>query len=101
MLVEEHPDKISQSHHCVCVHAKAKARNQQTSNEKRKMQKACERGIKQTSMIDTGSIAYGRRDDKPQDKQKKKKQESKKANRHARKQEIRQTSKKANKMWCL
>ena len=49
------------------------------------MQKACERGIKQTSMIDMGSIAYGKRDDKPQDKQKK--QESKKANRQARKQE--------------
>ena len=63
------------------------------------MQKACERGIKQTSMIDMGSIAYGKRDDKPQDKQKK--QESKKANRQARKQERRQTSKKTNKRWCL
>ena len=58
------------------------------------MQKACERGIKQTSMIDMGSIAYGRRDDKPQDKQKKNKkarkqtgmQESKKEDKQAKKQ---------------
>ena len=58
------------------------------------MQKARERGIKQTSMIDMGSIAYGRRDDKPQDKQKKtRKQESKQACKKARKKTNKQKSK--------
>ena len=33
------------------------------------MQRACERGIKQISMVDMASIAYGKRHDKPQDKQ--------------------------------
>ena len=42
---------------------------QQTSNGRKKMQRTCEKGIKQISMIDMASIAYGRRHDKPQDKQ--------------------------------
>ena len=49
-------------------------------------------------MIDMGSIAYGKRHDKPQDK--KNKQESKKTDRQASKQERRQISKKGNKRWC-
>ena len=36
----------------MCVHAKAKTRNQQTSNGKKEMRRACERGINQISMID-------------------------------------------------
>ena len=52
------------------------------------MQRACERGIKQISMIDMASIAYGRRHDKPQDRQKNKK---------ARKQTGKQVNKKEDK----
>ena len=37
------------------------------------MQRTYERGIKQISMIDMASIAYGRRHDEPQDKQTNKK----------------------------
>ena len=37
------------------------------------MQRAYERGIKQISMIGMANIAYGKRHDKPQDKQKNKK----------------------------
>ena len=47
------------------------------------MQRAYERGIKQISMIGMANIAYGKRHDKPQDKQKTKKgrrQTRKKAN---------------------
>ena len=51
-LISKHPRSM-------CVHAKAKAkaktRNQQTSNERKKMQRAYERGIKQISMIDMES----------------------------------------------
>ena len=57
---------------------------------KEKMRRAYERGIKQISMIDMASIAYGRRHDKPQDKQTNKKvrrqtgkQENKKEDKHA------------------
>ena len=62
------------------------------------MQKARERGIKQTSMIDMASIAYDRRHDKAQDKQinkKARKQTGKQANKKEDKQ-----AKKANKRWC-
>ena len=59
--------------HSMCVHAKAKIRNQQTSNGKKKMQRAQGRGIKQISMVDMASIAYGMRHDEPQDKQTNKK----------------------------
>ena len=40
---------------------------------KEKMQRAYERGIKQICIIDMASIAYGKRHDKPQDKQTNKK----------------------------
>ena len=62
--------------------------------EGKKMQKACERGIKQISMIDMASIAYGRRHDEPQDKQtnkKARKQIGKQANKKEDKQAKRQT----------
>ena len=39
----------------MCVYAKAKTRNQQTSNGKEKMQSAYEGDIKQISMIDLAS----------------------------------------------
>ena len=52
------------------------------------MHKACERGIKQISMIDMTCIVYGRRHDKPQDRQKNKK---------ARKQTGKQVNKKEDK----
>ena len=52
------------------------------------MQKACERGIKQTSVIDMASIAYGTRHDKPQDK---------KINKKARKKTGKQANKKEDK----
>ena len=58
------------------------------------MQKARERGIKQTSMIDMASIAYDRRHDKAQDKQinkKARKQTGKQANKKEDKQAKRQT----------
>ena len=58
------------------------------------MQKACERGIKQTSVIDMASIAYGTRHDKPQDKKinkKARKQTGKQANKKEDKQAKRQT----------
>ena len=58
------------------------------------MQRAYERGIKQISMIDMASIAYGRRHDEPQDKQTSKKarrQTSKQANQKEDKQSKRQT----------
>ena len=57
------------------VHAKAKTRNQQTSNGRKKMQRACERGIKQISKIDMASIAYGKRHDEPQDNKQSRKQQ--------------------------
>ena len=62
----------------------------QTSNGRKKMQRTCERGIKQISMIDMASIAYGRRDDKPQDKQ-----TNKKARRQTGKQENKKEDKQA------
>ena len=52
------------------------------------MQRACERGIKQISMIDMASIAYGRRHDEPQDKQ---------TNKKARRQTSKQAKKKEDK----
>ena len=58
------------------------------------MQRACERGIKQISMINMTSIAYGRRHDKPQDKQTNKKARrptGKQANKKEDKQAKRQT----------
>ena len=57
------------------------------------MQRACERGIKQISMIDMASIAYGRRHDEPRDKQTNKKarrQTGKQANKKEYKQAKRQ-----------
>ena len=58
------------------------------------MQTAYERGIKQISMIDTTSIAYGRRHDEPQDKQTNKKarrKTGKQANKKEDQQATRQT----------
>ena len=40
----------------MCVHAKPKTINQQTSNEKKKVQRAYGRGIKWTNVIDMASI---------------------------------------------
>ena len=59
----------------MCVHAKARTRNQQISNGKKEMCRACEKGIKQTSMIDMAS-------------------------KETRTQVRRQTNKKAKKRWC-
>ena len=58
------------------------------------MQRACEKGIKQISMIDMASIAYGRRHNEPQDKQTNKKARwpiGKQANKKEDKQAKRQT----------
>ena len=55
------------------------------------MQRACERGIKQISMIDMASIAYGRRHDEPQHKQTNKKEDKqtrKKTNKKKGKQNV-------------
>ena len=84
--------------HSICVHAKTRTRNQQTSNGKKKMCRYCAKGTKQTSKIDMASIAYGRRHDEPQDKQANKeaiKQTGKQANKKEDKQVKRQT-----KRWC-
>ena len=66
----------------MCVHAMAKTKTKTKKladkQWKERMQKVCERGIKQISMIDIASIAR------------------KQAN-----EQKRQTSKETNKRWCL
>ena len=54
----------------MCVHAKAKTRNQQTGNGKKKIQKAYERGIKQLSTIDMASKETRKQANKRESKQK-------------------------------
>ena len=53
----------------MCVHAKAKTRNQQTSNGRKKIKKAYERGIKQLSMIGMASKETRKQANKQEGKQ--------------------------------
>ena len=53
----------------VCLHAKERTRNQQTSNGKKKMRKAYERGIKPISMIDMVSRETRKQANKREGKQ--------------------------------
>ena len=69
MLALGRPCPNSMHPRYMCVHAKAKIRNQQTSNGKKEMHRKCAKGTKKTSKIDMASIAYGGRHDKQQDKQ--------------------------------
>ena len=55
-LAPRKPCPSSMHPRSMCVHEKAKTRNQQTSNGKKKVQKAYGRGIKQTTVIDMASI---------------------------------------------
>ena len=94
LLVPRRPCPNFMCPRSMCVHAKAMIRNQQTSNGRKKMQRACEKGIKQIGMVDMANIAYGRRHDKPQDKQtdrKARRQTGKQANKKEDKQAKRQT----------
>ena len=56
LLAPRKPCPSSMRSHSMCVHAKAKTRNQQTSNEKKNVQRAYGKGIKQTNVIDMASI---------------------------------------------
>ena len=52
----------------MCVHAKGKDKKLVDKQWKEIVQRVYERGIKQINMIDMASIAYGKRQDKQQDK---------------------------------
>ena len=69
LLVLGRPCPSSMRPSSICVHAKAKKRNQQTSNGRKQMQRACGKGIKLISMIGMASKEARKQANKQKDKQ--------------------------------
>ena len=55
--------------HTICAHSKVGTKNQQTSNGKKEMRRAYERGKKQISMIDMASKETRKQPNKQKGKQ--------------------------------